>query len=62
MTAHTALPTNLANIDDMVTARYKTSHPAFHAGYLGARTIIDLHGPGDDDEDPVPDPDPDPVP
>jgi len=47
---------------DTMMARYKTSHPAFHAGYLGARTIIDLHGPGDDDEDPVPDPDPDPVP
>lgn len=40
---------------DPLMRRYKTSDPAFHAGYEAARVIIDLHGPGEED-DPVPPP------
>ena len=51
---------------DLLLARYKATDPEFHAGYVAARVIIDLRGPGEDEEpdgpvvDPVPGPAPTP--
>lgn len=44
---------------DPLMRRYRAANPAFHAGYLAARVVIDLKGPGKrGGEAPEPDPEP----